>query len=1057
MPGARISINRSELYARVAGILDGMHCPEGSIPDVVVSDGSTELPPGIPGILIWQGEEPPEASNAWHEVLPEVWLGMLRERVLRYMPGVSAFPAGHGSVSPWTNSERGSGPSPDLTFTVQLYPHIRVTAISARAADLFGYTEEAFRNDSRLVLRLMDSAHRRLFLQRLRTPSFYSGTHVVTARTRRGEAITVEAVIKPILGLAGKIEGAEGVLRLVSGGKLDGPLLEDDVDRFRFVLEGIDQGVLITDASGRPLFHNRCLREMTGRSTEEWQGEKFPERLFLEPEASETQGSSSVVRTMASRSGTSRKVRVAQYRFRSGYSELTLSLFSDVTREMEMAGMLRMQSDRLRLMLHHLPILVWQMDLNGYLMDIDGSLLDRVAILPDRFLGHRITRFLASRVEWNGIRERLVLGQSETIWKKISGITIRIHLQAITDEDGRPCGIMGLGMDISDVIKVFDAMHRQKGFFESLFDQLPVGVYTLNPLRDFVGTMVNRRGAELLGIDPDRPEMNQYPLQEDLDHLADLFKRGEGTIRLERIRHDGTGKQCLKILMVPVRTGEESPVLLGIVEDVSEQRLYEEQIMQAREEAEEANAHKSHFLAQMGHEIRTPLNAIVGFTEILLSKMDATHPLREYVRSIQTSGRNLTTLLNDVLDYSRAESGSLEVRTEVVDLCRVLHDVENTISGRLSDRHLQIHLKMSEDVPSHVYLDEVRLREILVNLAVEAMPFVSSDRMEIAVLRERGSTEEGWVSLTFQINDAGARDIPARGEGGLHRNRDMRIGLSIAERLARLIGGAVEILSSDSAGGLIRLNFPYLSVAASEGTTAKSAVMEQLSDIRFGGARVLIVEDDDANRHVMLEFLRGVDLNVSEAQDGLTAMDRIRAAPFDLILLDVHLPGMDGREVASRMRQLFPGKELPILALTGEPGFSSEDFNATLQKPFTRDELLLLLARFLPFGITPASGDARVPEEVWPSDIRLDDGAERERLQLRVREARSSLNLNDIRDLERELRGLAEKDASGGALSMANLLADGIATVSVGRLIQLLDHLMACLEVRSGSGVDGRE
>jgi signal transduction histidine kinase/ActR/RegA family two-component response regulator len=356
----------------------------------------------------------------------------------------------------------------------------------------------------------------------------------------------------------------------------------------------------------------------------------------------------------------------------------------------------------------------------------------------------------------------------------------------------------------------------------------------------------------------------------------------------------------------------------------------------AKEAADAANQAKSEFLANMSHEIRTPMTAIVGYADLLLAPQEtgSVEP-SECLRVIRRNGRHLMDLINDVLDLSKIEAGKMTVERTPCDLAQVLADVVSMMRPRAAERGLDFQIKFATPVPRHVTTDALRLRQILVNLASNAVKF----------------TETGgvWVECSLQPNAVGLLQVDVIDTGiGLapeHAERLFQpftqadgsttrrfggtgLGLTISRRLARMLGGDIVVASTPGRGSTFTLTFD--AGAGSDGqmltSSAELAAAQHDSaaadepavpDLRLDGVRLLLAEDGADNRRLINFYLEGAGATVTIVEDGQAALDTLAAAApgaFDVVLMDMQMPRVDGYTAAGELRRR--GCTLPVVALT---------------------------------------------------------------------------------------------------------------------------------------------
>ncbi|MBK5915234.1 ATP-binding protein [Rhodocyclus purpureus] len=487
----------------------------------------------------------------------------------------------------------------------------------------------------------------------------------------------------------------------------------------------------------------------------------------------------------------------------------------------------------------------------------------------------------------------------------------------------------------------------------------------------------------ILGVHGDVPvhEAGTIPAfvhPDDVGRVASLLESlrdsaGDGQIDLEcrAIRPDGSMRWVhIKGLRQHEAGGEGRLRDSGVVIDITERKQAEEELRAAKEAADAATRAKSAFLANMSHEIRTPLNAIVGNAELL--RADSSDPMqkRKIDRICEASG-HLLSIINDILDLSKIESGQLRLEHADFELAalveRVLHLFEEPARGK--------GLALTGDVAPDLRQlrlqgDALRLAQVLINLGSNAIKFTERGEVRLAVVGAVDGVEEGErVRLRFSVSDTGC-GIAAPDQAGLfrpftqvdasatRRHGGTGLGLAISQRLVGMMGGRIEVDSAPGSGSVFRFELLLARAVAPAGTPQPVAG----SAPEFADRWILLAEDQPLNQEILRDMLVRLGCRVDVAGDGVEAVERARSVGFDLILMDVQMPRLDGL-AATRVIRALPGyRDVPIIALTAS--VFAEDrqlcldagMNAHLGKPVTPDMLARILGQWLPgAGWLPAA------------------------------------------------------------------------------------------------------
>ena len=413
--------------------------------------------------------------------------------------------------------------------------------------------------------------------------------------------------------------------------------------------------------------------------------------------------------------------------------------------------------------------------------------------------------------------------------------------------------------------------------------------------------------------------------------------------------------------------------VLAVFEDMSLQREAAQAIAEATEQAIAASNAKSYFLANMSHEIRTPMNAIMGLSYLLL-KGDLQTDQREQLRKIQSSSQHLLSILNDILDYSKIEAGKMQVEHIEFELGQVLDNVASMTLERAASKGLALLFHIDGAVPPRLVGDPLRLGQIIVNLVNNAIKFTDRGQVRIDIsLREQEAHD---VLLLCTVKDTGIGLSPEQlpllfqsfqqaDSSTTRQYGGTGLGLAICKQLATLMQGEVGVQSVLGQGSTFwfsaRLGISHshaVAIAHAQQLAAPDASAIQA----LQGARILLVEDNELNREVAGELLSDVGVRLDTASNGQMALQRLQEQAYDLILMDMQMPVMDGLTATRLLRAQTRFAELPVIAMTANAMESDRQaclqagMNDHLSKPIEPDQLFAMLLRWLrPAAVVPAS------------------------------------------------------------------------------------------------------
>jgi len=511
----------------------------------------------------------------------------------------------------------------------------------------------------------------------------------------------------------------------------------------------------------------------------------------------------------------------------------------------------------------------------------------------------------------------------------------------------------------ADLKKVSDNLKIRAEELSTILITIPAYVYFKDVNLNYI--LVNQSYAELTGLPVDkitgRSLLEIFPHYKSTGYLETeqkVISLGKENYNIEEEIEFNGQTRWVNTNLAPIRNPAGHIIgLIGISWDITERKHYESELKRAKELAEAGTMAKNEFIASISHEFRTPMNGILGLSEILKNT-----PLDEsqadLLKGIVSSAENLLVLVNDLLDFSAIEAGKLELDFHPFILDRVLEDVFQMLNMKAREKFLDFSVLISEDVPKHLIGDSQRLRQIIINLAGNAVKFTEKGGIEIHIHLLKSTVDR--IMLRFEVIDTGI-GIPQEAKESLFKvfsrvkqNKSKLIvgsglGLSICKKLTDLLSGEIGVESEKGKGSTFWFTLPF------DLTGIKIQPKEKTGEAEFKlytGKRVLVAEDNLINQKIVSFQLKRIGFEVDLVDNGQLALEKYDENCYDIVILDIQMPVMDGYEVAKaiRRKEAITRNHIPVIALTANAMKGDKELylaagmDGYVSKPFTPETLL---------------------------------------------------------------------------------------------------------------------
>lgn len=542
----------------------------------------------------------------------------------------------------------------------------------------------------------------------------------------------------------------------------------------------------------------------------------------------------------------------------------------------------------------------------------------------------------------------------------------RQHLEEVVQE--RTAELKTANQNLSEALTANQISEQR---YRSLFDNAPEGIVLIDE-KDHV-VRVNEEFVRMFGFQPE--EVLGHSLDDTIipEHLRtegqqlkrSIMESRRSVTETLRKRKDGS-LIPVSVTGAPIVVNHRVTGVYAIYRDITELKEAESKLKQAKEAAEAANRAKSLFLANMSHEIRTPMNAILGYTQLMQQDPSLSTDLRQHLDTISRSGNHLLSLINDILEMSKIEAGRIELHPAVCDLHSMLGDIRRMFDMRTQAKGLSLEFICEKDVPRYMILDEGKLRQVIINLLANGVKFTEQGKITLHVAAEPVDTEavsdetSRHYRLQFSVEDTGPGIQPEdlelifrsfeQTDIGRHKE-GTGLGLAICRAYVNRMGGTISVESQVGKGSLFR--FFILAQTASQQNEPRSQPLSAVRKLAVQSVplRILVADDNAANRDILTRMLERVGFEVRQAQNGEECLELHAQWHPHVVLMDIRMPVMDGVEATRRIKASAIGKGTIVIAVSAsaleeqKTAVLKYGADAFIRKPFIQAEVLSEIQR----------------------------------------------------------------------------------------------------------------
>lgn len=760
-------------------------------------------------------------------------------------------------------------------------------------------------------------------------------------------------------------------------------------NKFSLIMDSISDFVVITDTQGKIEFVNSALLKRLGYTFEELIGQTA--HILISPKNSPEfvskiynatlQGSWSGDVLNISKNGEEFWASVdTTLLIQDGKAVGLSSISRDISERKRSEEKLKKSEEKYQSVVNNVKEVIFQTDADGLWTFLNPAWEEITGFTLDESIGQNFLNYVHPDDRQKNYEKfvPLIERKKEYCRHVIRYLTkdggfrwIEVFARLTLDDEDKIIGTTGTLSDITDRVIAEEEIIKSKAQLNAILDNIPLLSWLKNDSLRYIA--VNEPFASSLHLKADdivgMTDLEIFPESIAIKNIEDdleVIKAGKHKFVELPIIIDGETKQWVESFKTPIFNENGEVIgITGLERDITERKKSEEELKKAREVADKANRAKSIFLANMSHEIRTPMNAILGFAELLKNQI-SDKKQKDYLNGISISGNNLLRLINDILDLSKIEAGKIDIQNETVNVFSLLSEIRQIFSLKILEKELSFSIDIAQELPHYLFLDEMRLRQIFLNLVGNSIKFTNRGSVTVKIYCDNIDNLKNTLNLYIEVIDTGigiAKDEQSsifeafkQQEGQSTRKYGgTGLGLTITKRLVELMNGNIFIESEVGRGTTFKLKFTEIKIASEK--NKKQQIVGAFTDyVKFTKVKILLADDNEYNNIVVQGFLEEQDIKFIVAENGREAVELAEKEKPDLILMDIQMPELNGYEATKKIKKIEHLKRTPIVALTASVMYEDKEkikkiFDGYIRKPVSKRVIINELIKFLPYTI----------------------------------------------------------------------------------------------------------